>query len=250
MPPISIPGFADPFSSLSHLVGAGVFLVLGVFLIRRGLGDVGRVASLAVFVFGGVLLLSISGVYHMLPSNGPARDVLQRLDHAAIFILIACSFTPPHAILFRGPGRWGMLLLIWTFAVVSISVKMFFFGDMPAALGTGLYLGMGWIGLASGLVLWRRFGFSLVAPLLWGGVAYSVGAVLDILRWPVLVPGVVQWHEVFHLFVLTGLAFHWAFIYGVADGRLSARPEAESDPAMLAARQRPVDNASANAGSV
>jgi len=246
----SIPGIADPFSSVSHLIGAGIFLLLGLLMIRRGRGNAARIASLGVFVLGSVLLLSISGIYHLLDPKGTPREVMRLLDHAAIFILIACSFTPPHAILFRGPGRWGMLLLIWTFAVVSISVKMFFFGDMPAALGTGLYLGMGWIGLASGLVLWRRFGFSLVAPLLWGGVAYSVGAVLDILRWPVLVPGVVQWHEVFHLFVLTGLAFHWAFIYGVADGRLSARPEAESDPAMLAARQRPVDNASANAGSV
>jgi predicted membrane channel-forming protein YqfA (hemolysin III family) len=49
-----------------------------------------------------------------------------------------------------------------------------------------------------------------------------VGAVLDILRWPVLVPGVIQWHEVFHVAVLVGLAFHWAFIYHIADGRLAA----------------------------
>ncbi|MCC6494124.1 MAG: hemolysin III family protein [Pirellulales bacterium] len=221
MPLISIPGFADPVSSLSHLVGAGVFLVMGTFLVRRGAGSAARMASLAIFSFGAVLLLSISGVYHLLQRDGTPREVLRVLDHAAIFVLIACSFMPPHVILFRGPWRWGMLVAVWTFAAAAITVKSVFFGVLPEIVGTGLYLGMGWIGLISGIALWRRFGFAFIAPLLWGGVAYSIGAVLDVLHWPVLVPGVVQWHEVFHVAVLAGLTLHWAFIYGIADGRLS-----------------------------
>jgi channel protein (hemolysin III family) len=238
MPIVSIPGFADPFSSLSHLIGAGIFLFLSFFLIRRGRGDRARVASLVIFSFGAVLLLSISGVYHLLQPSGAAREVLRRLDHAAIFILIACSFTPPHVILFCGPGRWAMLLLIWMFAVVAISLKLVFFSYLPPVVGTGLYLAMGWLGLVSGISLAKRHGFNLAAPLLWGGVAYSIGAVFDVLRWPVLWPGVVQSHEVFHIAVLAGLAFHWAFIYGIADGRLTpirepieaASPEACSAP--------------------
>jgi channel protein (hemolysin III family) len=83
---------------------------------------------------------------------------------------------------------------------------------------------MGWLGLASGIALARRFSFPFVAPILWGGIAYSIGAVLDALHWPILVPGVVQWHEVFHVAVLMGLAFHWAFIYSIADGRLAPPP--------------------------
>jgi channel protein (hemolysin III family) len=150
--------------------------------------------------------------------------VLRILDHDAIFTLIACSFTPVHVILFRGVGRWGMLLLIWTFAAVAITIKSVYFDALPDFLGTALYLGMGWIGLASGIPLWRRYGFAFVAPVLWGGVAYSIGAVLDSLRWPIIVPGVVQWHEVFHVAVLMGLSFHWAFIYSIADGRLAPQP--------------------------
>src|SRR5690349_3983061 len=209
---IGIPGFADPVSSLTHLVGAGIFLILTFFLIRRGRGNALRMTSLAIFGFGAVFLLSISGVYHLLDREGMPRHVLQLLDHAAIFVLIAASFTPVHVILFRGVGRWGMLLLIWTFAAVAITIKSVFFNSMPDILGTGLYLGMGWIGLASGIPLWRRYGFAFVAPLLWGGIAYSIGAALDVLQWPVLVSGVIQPHEVFHLAVLVGLAFHWAFI--------------------------------------
>jgi channel protein (hemolysin III family) len=225
---VPIPGFADPVSSLSHLAGAAIFLALSYFLLRRGRGNSARVVSLLVFCFGAVFLLSISGVYHLLEHEGAARRVLRALDHAAIFVLIASTFTPIHVILFRGAGRWGMLLLIWAIAFVSITLKIIFLDSMPDHLGTALYLGMGWIGLASGIALARRFNFAFVAPILWGGVAYSIGAVLDSFHWPVLVPGVVQWHEVFHVAVLVGLAYHWSFIYRIADGRLAPCPLAES----------------------
>jgi hypothetical protein len=109
---------------------------------------------------------------------------------------------------------------VWGFAATAISLKTAYFDSMPATLGLSLYLGMGWIGAYTGLSVWRRFGYSFMAPILWGGVAYSIGAVLEFLRWPILVPGVVQWHEVFHVAVLIGLGFHWSFIYAIADGRL------------------------------
>jgi channel protein (hemolysin III family) len=224
MPTIPIPGFSDPFSSLSHLFGAGIFLALSFILVRRGAGNTARVISLAIFCFGAIFLLSISGTYHLLDAKGKPREVMQVLDHAAIFILIACSFTPIHVILFRGWGRWGVLLLIWGFAVAAITLKSVYFYRLPYAVGLGLYLGMGWIGFFSGMALWRRFNFAFVAPMLWGGIAYSIGAILEYLRWPVLVPGVIQWHEVFHVAVLIGLAFHWSFIYSIADGRLAPRP--------------------------
>src|SRR5947209_1613726 len=105
-----LPGFYEPFSSASHLLGAGVFLFLGLFLLRRGRGDRARVTYLAVYVFTGVFLLSMSGVYHMHARGGPARQILARLDHAGVFLLIAGTFTPAHGILFRGPLRWGPLL--------------------------------------------------------------------------------------------------------------------------------------------
>jgi channel protein (hemolysin III family) len=217
----SIPGFADPFSSLSHLLGAGLFLVLSVFLIRRGRGNRLRVASLAVFSFGSILLLSISGVYHLLDPNGTPRKVMQVLDHDAIFILIAASFTPIHVILFHRVGRWGVLTLVWLYAYTAIALKTIYFHSLPQAVGLALYLGMGWIGAYTGISIWRRFGFRFMEPVLWGGIAYSIGAVLEFMHWPILWPGVVQWHEVFHVAVLIGLGFHWSFIYTIADGRLT-----------------------------
>jgi channel protein (hemolysin III family) len=212
-----IPGFADPVSSLMHLAGAGVFAVLAFFLLRRGSGSVAGLLSLSVFVFTCLFLLSMSGVFHLLSVGGTSRVVLQRLDHAAIFALIAGSFTPVHAILFRGFGRWGVLALIWALAATGITVKVIFFDTIPEWLSLTFYLGFGWVGLGSGIALWRRYGFALVRPLLYSGLSYSVGAVLEFLRWPVLVTGVLGPHELFHVAVLAGIGFHFRFLFGVLD---------------------------------
>jgi channel protein (hemolysin III family) len=225
----SIPGFAEPVSSLTHLLGAGVFVGLAPLLIRRGAGERPRVIALAIFSLVIVVQLGLSGIYHLLPLNSVARGVFQQLDHAAIFALIAGSFTPIHMILYRGFGRWGMLLLVWGIAVTAITVKTIYFAELPRGVGLGLYLGMGWIGLGSGISLYRRYNWQFVAPVFWGGIAYSVGAVLEALHWPTLIPGVFQWHEVFHVAVLIGLALHWSFIYAIADGRLAPNAPPPSD---------------------
>lgn len=213
---LSISGFGDPLSALTHLAGAAVFAPLGVTLIQQGRGKLLRTMSLVVFVFSGVLLLSVSGTYHLSAQNSEFRDVLRRLDHAAIFVLIAGSFTPVHAILFRGPWRWGMLAGIWALALAGLTLKTVYFTAIPEGFGLALYLGFGWLGAASWVAIVRRFGFRFARPVLWGGLAYTLGALTDFLRWPVPIPGLVGAHELFHLAVLAGLSFHWMFIRSFA----------------------------------
>ncbi len=213
----SIPGFADPFSSMLHLLAAAVFSVLSFFLVARGRGSVGRMFSLAVFAFSVVFLLSMSGIFHLLPRGGTGRMVLQRLDHAGIFLLIAGSFTPLHSILFTGFWRWGMLSLVWTLAVAGITLKSIFFDSIPEWLGLSIYLGMGWLGLLSGFLLARRFGWSFAKPLLYSGLAYSLGGITEHFGWPILIPGIIGPHEIFHLVVIAGIGIHWYFIYQCLD---------------------------------
>ncbi|MGB5517845.1 MAG: hemolysin III family protein, partial [Gammaproteobacteria bacterium] len=86
---ISIPGFSHPFSSFSHLLGAFVFLIYGIRLIYLARFNRGWAVAVAVFVISGVFLLSMSGVFHLLGQENAGRAVLQRLDHAGIFALIA-----------------------------------------------------------------------------------------------------------------------------------------------------------------
>ncbi|HUG97832.1 MAG TPA: hemolysin III family protein [Gammaproteobacteria bacterium] len=215
---LSIAGFSDPVSSLTHLAAAAVFAVLGAVLLHRGRGDPWRMMALCVFAFSCVLLLSLSGVYHLLSPGTPGREVLRRLDHAAIFVLIAGSFTPVHVILFRGAWRWGMLAGIWGAALTGLILKTVFFATMPEWLGLAMYLGLGWMGVISALALARRYGWRFIQPVLWGALAYTAGAIVEFLRWPVPLPGIVGPHEIFHLAVLAGISCHWAFILGVAPG--------------------------------
>ena len=192
--------------------------MLSLFLLRRGWGNLGRVFFLWVFAFAGVFLLSTSGVYHLLTPGSGGRAVLQRLDHCAIFVLIAGTFTPVHGILFRGWLRWLPLVLIWSAAATGITLKTIFFDDVSEWFGLTLYLGLGWIGIASGVLLYCRFGYAFVRPLLRGALAYTLGAALEFQRWPIVIPGVVHAHELFHLAVLVGLFCHWRFVMQFASG--------------------------------
>jgi channel protein (hemolysin III family) len=213
---LAVAGFSDPVSSISHLVGAVVFAFLAAPLLRRGGGDRLRMISLSVFSVSCVLLLGLSGVYHLLSPDTAGRAVLKQLDHAAIFVLIAGSFTPVHVILFRGVWRWGTLAAIWCAAIAGVVVKTVYFDVMPEWLGLTMYLGLGWIGVFSAAALARRHGWRFIRPVLWGALAYTVGALAEFLRWPQLLSGILGPHEIFHLAVLAGISFHWKFILGCA----------------------------------
>ncbi len=217
---IPIPGFYQPFSSLSHLLGAVVFAGFSLPLLLRGRGDGPRLTSLAIFCLGTVTLLTISGTYHLLDPAGSARPVIRRLDHAAIFVLIACSFTPSLIILFRGRTRWGILSLVWLYAIVAIVFKLAYFDQISSRQGLAMYLLMGAIGIFPCVLLSRLHGWLFLKPILFGGLAYALGGTLESFHWPIMVPGVIQWHEVFHIAVLIGLGFHWAFVFTIADGGL------------------------------
>lgn len=217
----SVPAFTDPVASWLHLAGAAVFVLLGARLLRRGWGNAARVAALAIYALACVQMLGVSGVYHMLPRDAAARQVVQRLDHAAIFILIAGTFTPPHVILLRGLARWGVLLPIWAAALTGLVFKVVFFDYFTNEgewLGLVFYLTLGWSGAVSAIVLARRFGWGLVEPLFWGAVIITTGAVCEFLRRPVLLPGIVGPHELWHLCVVVGMVFHWRFIDRFAGG--------------------------------
>lgn len=135
-----------------------------------------------------------------------------RVDHAAIFFLIAATYTPIHIIEFRGWLRWGVLAVIWTAALGGMLLKIVFINVVPEWLSLALYLTLGWAGLFTAYALHRVVGFKPLVPIVVGALAYTVGAVLDFSGLQAPVPGVVRAHEVFHLFVLLGVAAHWTYI--------------------------------------
>lgn len=210
-----LPGFSEPFSSIIHLLAAGVFLVLSARLISQRHRQKTAVFSLTLFAFSCIFLLSMSGVYHLLSPESIGRAAFRRIDHAAIFILIAGTFTPVHALLFKGFLRWGILCIIWILSITAITLKTIFFHSIPEWLGLAMFLGMGWIGLFTGILLYRRYDLLFIRYILFGALSYTVGAILEFFHMPILIPGIIGPHELFHIAVITGIAFHWKFIYDI-----------------------------------
>jgi len=213
----SVPGFTHPLSSIIHFLGALFFTYLAYFLIRRGKGSSIRIISLVIFSSSCIFLLLMSAVYHLLETSGTAHAVFQRLDHAAIFLVIAGTFTPIHCILFTGFLRWGFLIIVWVLAISGLVLKTVFFTTIPEWLGLSFYLGLGWMGLFMGYKLWQRYGFAFIRPLVIGGICYTAGALIEYQHKLILLPGIIGPHEILHIAVLAGIGFQWWFIVKAMD---------------------------------
>ena len=219
----SIPGFFDPMSSLSHLVGTALFLLLTPFLLWSARGSSRNFWFCFLFAFSVLLSLSMSFVYHMMAVGGTARAVMLRLDVAAIFLLIACTFTAMHGILFVGWKRWAMILILWVIAVTGITLRTIFFNSIPSIVGDGIFLLMGWVGVYSSWSVWQEYHWQTLVLIVLGGLFYSVGAIINAQTGLILIDKVWGPHETFHLFVLAGIGAHWAFIWRIADPRGAAK---------------------------
>lgn len=156
--------------------------------------------------------------YRARKSVSTEVKVLQRLDHAGVFGLIAGTFTAVHGVLYQGRMRWVPLATMWAAAAAGASFKFAYMDDVPEWAGLSAYLVTGWVGGLSAGLLWRRHGFRFVRPFAAGGLVFAAGAAMEYARWPVLVPGLVHSHEVFHLLALAGAAMHYALVWEFADG--------------------------------
>jgi channel protein (hemolysin III family) len=212
----SLLGFTDPVSSWSHLLAAVSFAVASYFLVKKGRGNATRVIALSLYSFSLIFLFSMSGVYHLLERGGDARAVLQRLDHVAIWVLIAGTFTPVHIVLFRGAWRWLILSIVWVIGILGLIFQTIFFTSFPQWLITSLFLGLGWMGALTGYKFRKSFSDESMNLLLFGGIFYSAGALFDFFKWPTLWPSFISGHELFHVFVILGAVSHWLFIYNWA----------------------------------
>ena len=209
-------GFYQPISSWTHLLGALLTLATGAMLVRKGWGNKLRMVSLLIFMLSIVFLFTMSGVYHAL-EPGLGRQVFRRLDYAGIFIMIAGTATPIHVILFRGWWRTIMLFFIWTVGITGLMLTVILIDQIPEWLILSVFLSMGWSILISVLKAWKMYGFRAVALTFVGGFFYTIGAIIDFMKLPDLVSGLIGHHEIFHVFVLLGAASHWLLIYNWAD---------------------------------
>ena len=197
------------------LAGAAVvgpLVVLGA--VRRG-GDPWQVVGAAVFAVTLILMYLASTVYHFYPDDLAGADPrrarrkarLRTLDHSAIYLLIAGSYTPFLLGPLRGAWGWGLLAAEWGLAAVGITAKVRWGFRWPR-LSTWMYIGMGWLALVAIGPLVERVSGAGVAWLVASGLCYTAGVAFYATDWRVR-----YGHAVWHLFVAGGSACHaWAVL--------------------------------------
>ena len=202
----------EPVSCLTHAAGAVLAVPGTVWLIRHVGRDPGRRAAAALY---GVTLLACmlaSAVFHGAVVEEPTRDQLCRVDHCGIFLLIAGTYTPLLTHLVVGAPWRRELAAVWLAAGTGGGVILVR-GLLPPWLATTIYLVLGWSAVALYRHLRRTRPAGEVDLMVEGGLYYSIGAVVNLARWPDPWPGVVGAHEIFHVLVLAGALAHYLLIY-------------------------------------
>lgn len=193
-------------NSVSHglglLAALAAFPVLVWFVQQRGAAA--SIVGASVFATTAVLLYLSSTLFHAV-SAPRAKRVLQVLDHSAIYLLIAGTYTPFTLGVLRGPWGWTLFGLVWGFAAAGTLLKVLG-GVRYTRLSTALYLAMGWLILIAAGPAWQLLPKAGIAWLLAGGIAYTAGAAFF------LAERIRYFHFVWHLFVVAGTACHFVAV--------------------------------------
>ena len=189
-------------NAITHGIGAALAVAGAVYLIAASSqGTRWLVVSCSVFSTTLILVYLCSTLYHSLVRSG-ARHVFQVLDHSAIYLLIAGTYTPFTLISLRGPVGWALFGVEWTLAVAGVIFKSLAVGRLAVASAL-VYLFQGWFIVFAARPLLHAIGWHGIAWLGAGGLAYTLGVVffaLDRLRY---------FHATWHLFVLAGSVAHY-----------------------------------------
>jgi hemolysin III len=201
----------EPVNGLTHLFGALIAGAGLALLVVLAWGEPTKVASLTLYGVALILMFSASAAYHLARVGPRSALFLRKLDHAAIYILIAGSYTPVCLHFFTGFWRDGLLAIVWALAVIGIVVKLFVI-RAPRWATAGIYLLMGWMSVAALREIVRTFPTGALVWLVIGGLFYTAGAIVYILKRPDPRPGIFGFHEIWHLFVIAGAFSHFVLM--------------------------------------
>lgn len=198
--------YGEKFNAITHLAGALLALAGAIVLVVLAVagGDPWKIVSVSIYGLTLVLLYTSSTLYHSL--RGRAKDILRRLDHQSIYLLIAGSYTPFCLVSLRGPWGWSLLGVVWGLALLG-GLQEFRPNRGARVMSVVIYVVMGWAALAALGPLWRALGADGFAWVAAGGILYTVGIVFFALD-----TRLVHAHGIWHLFVMAGSACHFVAI--------------------------------------
>jgi hemolysin III len=197
----------ERFNSISHLIGAAAALAgtAGLVVTAAQLGDPWKIVSFSIYGVSLILLYLFSTLYHSLHYAG--KTVFKKLDHLAIYLLIAGTYTPFTLVTLRGRGGWVIFGLIWGLAVLGIVLEVLVRKGLPI-VSVVIYLAMGWLIIIALKPLLASLTTAGFIWLLMGGLFYSSGVVFYALG-----SATNHFHGIWHLFVMAGSLCHFITIF-------------------------------------
>ena len=198
--------YGERFNGYTHLAGAILAAAGATTLITLAAqkGDAMRIVSFSIYGAALFLLYLVSTMYHGM--RGRAKDVFRKLDHVAIYVMIAGTYTPFSLVTLNGAWGWTMFGAIWGLAAFGI-VQELCIARGARVLSLLIYLLMGWLALIALVPLWRALSWSGMAWVVGGGLIYTVGIVFYVYD-----ERFRHWHGIWHLFVMAGSAVHFTAI--------------------------------------
>lgn len=193
-----------------HLWAFVVFAALGAILVATAPGTRERVAG-AVFAAALVLTFGVSALYHRVTWRPAARRMMRRLDHAAIYLLIAGTYTPYGLLVLSGAWQFSVLGIVWIGAALAIAQRLVWV-DAPKWVAALAGISLGWVGVVVFPQILAGTGSAGTALVVAGGVLYTLGAVVYVVQRPDPVPATFGYHEVFHLMTIAAAGCHFAAI--------------------------------------
>ncbi len=203
--------FREPFPAISHLIGAILSVIALISLLQKSGSH--RIALLASAIYGGslILLYLASTLTHGMHSSEKLLSHFERCDHAAIFFLIAGTYTPLCLLIIPGAFGWTLLALEWILAFAGI-YTIFIQPDVPKLIRVGIYLCMGWLFIFALGPIIAAVPNTLLSWLFAGVFLYSIGAIFFVTERPNFFPGKFEAHDLWHIFVMGGSTCHFIFI--------------------------------------
>jgi len=194
-----------------HAVMAPLAALGGVALVLAAPTAAGKVAS-AVFCSGAVLVFVVSAAYHTRTWTEPTRVWLKRWDHANIFVLIACSYTPFAVLMLPSAAARTLLLVVWAGALLGAGFQVLWV-HAPRWLYVPIYLALGWAAVFWSADFAAAGRPEVLALIIAGGVFYTLGAIVYSTRRPDPAPAWFGFHEVFHAMTIAAFLAHYAGVW-------------------------------------
>ena len=206
----------DPGSAITHFIGMVMALLAATpLLLKAGRqSDYVHLISFTIFIVSMILLYAASTIYHSLDISPKVNKLLKKFDHLMIFILIAGSYTPICLIVVGGMLGLKLLILIWSFAILGIIIKMIWI-NCPKWFSSIIYIAMGWTCVLCFKQIMNNLSTTGFTWLLAGGIIYTIGGVIYALKLPLFDNKHKNFglHEIFHLFVMGGSVCHFILMY-------------------------------------